>query len=112
MTEIRDVYSRITGKIIADLEQGIRPWHKSWSADHAAGRITHRDTGHMRRRSSAVGRSSSVPAAPLSHASRSGRNSIGPTISPGLAPGRPTAAGQPRWLVRRRSAAPRPGLLL
>jgi antirestriction protein ArdC len=26
MSEIRDVYSRITGKIIADLEQGIRPW--------------------------------------------------------------------------------------
>jgi len=40
MTEIRDVYSRITGKIIADLEQGIRPWHKPWNADHAAGRIT------------------------------------------------------------------------
>ena len=40
MTEIRDVYSRITGKIIADLEQDIRPWHRPWSADHAAGRIT------------------------------------------------------------------------
>ena len=40
MSEIRDVYSRITGKIIADLEQGIRPWHKPWSADHAAGKIT------------------------------------------------------------------------
>ena len=40
MTEIRDVYSRITGKIIADLEQGIRPWHRPWSAEHAAGRIT------------------------------------------------------------------------
>jgi antirestriction protein ArdC len=41
MSEIRDVYSRITGKIIADLEQGIRPWHRPWNADHAAGRITH-----------------------------------------------------------------------
>jgi antirestriction protein ArdC len=40
MTEIRDVYSRITGKIIADLEQGIRPWHRPWGAEHAAGRIT------------------------------------------------------------------------
>jgi antirestriction protein ArdC len=40
MSEIRDVYSRITGKIIADLEQGIRPWHRPWNADHAAGRIT------------------------------------------------------------------------
>jgi antirestriction protein ArdC len=40
VTEIRDVYSRITGKIIADLEQGIRPWHRPWNADHAAGRIT------------------------------------------------------------------------
>jgi len=31
MSEIRDVYSRITGKIIADLEQGIRPWHRPWN---------------------------------------------------------------------------------
>jgi antirestriction protein ArdC len=35
-----DVYSRITDRIIADLEQGVRPWMKPWSADHAAGRIT------------------------------------------------------------------------
>ena len=28
------------GKIVADLEQGIRPWHRPWSAEHAAGRIT------------------------------------------------------------------------
>jgi len=40
MSEFRDVYSRITNKIIADLEQGVRPWMKPWSADHAAGRIT------------------------------------------------------------------------
>jgi antirestriction protein ArdC len=40
MTEIRDVYSRITAKIIADLEQGVRPWLKPWSAEHAAGKIT------------------------------------------------------------------------
>ena len=40
MTEIRDVYSRITGKIIADLEQGVRPWLKPWNAEHASGRIT------------------------------------------------------------------------
>jgi antirestriction protein ArdC len=35
-----DVYSRITDKIIADLEQGVRPWMRPWNADHAAGRIT------------------------------------------------------------------------
>ena len=35
-----DVYSRITDKIIADLEQGVRPWLKPWNAEHAAGRIT------------------------------------------------------------------------
>ena len=40
MTEFRDVYSRITSKIIADLEQGVRPWMKPWNAEHAAGRIT------------------------------------------------------------------------
>jgi antirestriction protein ArdC len=40
MTEFRDVYSKITDRIVADLEQGVRPWMKPWNADHAAGRIT------------------------------------------------------------------------
>lgn len=35
-----DVYSRVTAKIIADLEQGVRPWFRPWNAEHAAGRIT------------------------------------------------------------------------
>ena len=40
MGDLKDCYSRITGKIIADLEQGVRPWLKPWSVEHAAGRIT------------------------------------------------------------------------
>lgn len=40
MSEFRDVYSRITGKIVADLEQGVRPWHRPWNAEHLAGRIS------------------------------------------------------------------------
>jgi antirestriction protein ArdC len=40
MSEFRDVYSRITNTIIADLEKGVRPWMRPWSAEHAAGRIT------------------------------------------------------------------------
>src|ERR1700726_1994866 len=39
MSEFRDVYSKITDRIIADLEQGVRPWMRPWSAEHAAGRI-------------------------------------------------------------------------
>jgi antirestriction protein ArdC len=35
-----DLYSRVTSRIVADLEQGVRPWFKPWSAEHAAGRIT------------------------------------------------------------------------
>jgi antirestriction protein ArdC len=35
-----DVYTRVTNKIIADLEKGVRPWLKPWNAEHAAGRIT------------------------------------------------------------------------
>lgn len=35
-----DVYRRVTQKIIADLEQGVRPWLKPWNAEHAAGKIT------------------------------------------------------------------------
>ncbi|MGC2468018.1 MAG: zincin-like metallopeptidase domain-containing protein [Candidatus Acidiferrum sp.] len=36
----QDVYTRITGQIVADLEKGVRPWVKPWNAEHAAGRIT------------------------------------------------------------------------
>ena len=39
-TERQDVYTRITDKIVASLEQGVRPWMKPWSAEQAAGRIT------------------------------------------------------------------------
>jgi len=39
MTEVRDVYSRITDKIVADLDKGVRPWMRPWSADNTAGRI-------------------------------------------------------------------------
>jgi antirestriction protein ArdC len=35
-----DVYTRITNAILAELEQGTRPWLKPWHAEHAAGRIT------------------------------------------------------------------------
>jgi antirestriction protein ArdC len=35
-----DVYQRVTDKIVAELEQGTRPWLKPWNAEHAAGRIT------------------------------------------------------------------------
>ncbi len=39
-TERQDIYTRITGKIIASLEAGVRPWIKPWSGENAAGRIT------------------------------------------------------------------------
>ena len=35
-----DVYTRITDRIITELEKGTRPWIKPWNAEHAAGRIT------------------------------------------------------------------------
>ena len=34
-----DVYTRITNRIVADLEQGVRPWRRPWSVENAAGRI-------------------------------------------------------------------------
>lgn len=37
-----DVYTRVTAKIIADLEQGTRPWMKPWNAQHTAGSIQYR----------------------------------------------------------------------
>lgn len=33
-------YQRITDRIVADLEQGVRSWLKPWNAGHMAGRIT------------------------------------------------------------------------
>lgn len=35
-----DIYTRITNHIVAELEKGVRPWHKPWNAGHAAGRIS------------------------------------------------------------------------
>jgi len=35
-----DLYARVTDRIVADLERGVRPWLKPWNAENAAGRIT------------------------------------------------------------------------
>ena len=35
-----DIYSRVTSHIIADLENGVRPWLKPWSTGNTAGPIT------------------------------------------------------------------------
>lgn len=35
-----DVYDRVTARILADLENGVRPWMKPWSASNTEGRIT------------------------------------------------------------------------
>jgi antirestriction protein ArdC len=35
-----DVYTRVTDRIVSQLEQGLRPWLKPWNAEHIAGRIT------------------------------------------------------------------------
>jgi antirestriction protein ArdC len=35
-----DVYTRVTNRIVEELERGVRPWLRPWNAEHAAGRIT------------------------------------------------------------------------
>ena len=35
-----DAYSRVTGKIIADLEKGVRTWLRPWTTEHAAGCVS------------------------------------------------------------------------
>ena len=35
-----DIYARITDRIVADLEKGVKPWMQPWSAANASGRIT------------------------------------------------------------------------
>ena len=34
-----DVYQKITDRIVAELERGVRPWMKPWTAGNAEGRI-------------------------------------------------------------------------
>lgn len=38
--ERADIYTRITDRIVADLERGVRPWMQPWSATNTQGRIT------------------------------------------------------------------------
>lgn len=35
-----DIYARITNRIVAQLQEGVRPWVQPWKAGNAAGRIT------------------------------------------------------------------------
>lgn len=35
-----DLYGRVTEAIVADLQRGVRPWTRPWSADHLAGRVS------------------------------------------------------------------------
>lgn len=35
-----DLYTRVTERVITDLEKGVRPWLKPWNAGNTAGRIT------------------------------------------------------------------------
>ena len=39
-TSRADLYTRVTDRVIADLEQGVRPWLKPWNAGNTTGRIT------------------------------------------------------------------------
>lgn len=36
----RDIYQEITDQIVADLEKGVCPWQRPWSASHMEGRVT------------------------------------------------------------------------
>lgn len=35
-----DIYTRITGQIVAALESGVKPWTQPWNAEHAAGHVS------------------------------------------------------------------------
>ncbi|MGZ2488282.1 antirestriction protein ArdC [Rhizobium pisi] len=38
--ERADIYARITDKIVAALDEGVRPWLQPWSAKHLSGRVS------------------------------------------------------------------------
>jgi N-terminal domain of anti-restriction factor ArdC len=56
----QDVYERVTAKIVADLEQGVRPWMTPWNAEHAAG-APHQACGIARRSFTAPSFLSRIP---------------------------------------------------
>ena len=35
-----DIYTQVTNRIVAALENGVRPWVQPWNSEHAAGRVT------------------------------------------------------------------------
>jgi antirestriction protein ArdC len=35
-----DLYTRVTDRVVAQFEKGVRPWLQPWNAGHAAGRTT------------------------------------------------------------------------
>lgn len=35
-----DIYQKITAQVVAELEKGVRPWHKPWAAGHVAGPVS------------------------------------------------------------------------
>ena len=39
-TSRKDIHLRVTERIVADLEKGVRPWVKPWNVEHTAGKIT------------------------------------------------------------------------
>jgi antirestriction protein ArdC len=39
-SERQDIYTRVTAKIVASLEQGVRPWVKPWRGENTATRIS------------------------------------------------------------------------
>jgi antirestriction protein ArdC len=36
----KDVYAEVTARIVAQLENGVRPWHQPWQAGHPAGSVS------------------------------------------------------------------------
>ena len=41
-----DAYARITTRIVANLEQGVRPWCKPWGGDQLGARVTRPRRAH------------------------------------------------------------------
>jgi antirestriction protein ArdC len=35
-----DLYAKVTGQIVSELERGVTPWTKPWSAEHLAGHVS------------------------------------------------------------------------
>ena len=98
-----DAYTRITNRVVADLEQGVRPWCKPWGGDQLGARITRPRRANGKPYSDIAGAagSSAQPATICDHVRVSVRDTAGRGVYRVRLPRRQRRCGDPATRQRR-----------